>query len=293
MSIPLLVAGILAVAIPLQLRRAHRPEQDLGERWARGHGVELTPENRALVTDYLRNASVLRTWGGVAGAVLPSVIAFAWSGRVQVLGFGTDGESAPLAFGTIFIGYLVGALCAEVALARPVAGTRRKASLSRRELEDYLPHRVILAQRSSAVAGALGMIAIGLVPYADSASNPGLPWLALAAAATLSFGAGLEAIERWVVRRPQPVTSLPLVAADDAIRVNSIHAVAGAGLALLLLLCSGVALGLQASDVAALNSTMVVPAAACFVLSLFAWRHVGQGSRRVRHPAATSDVAPA
>jgi len=28
-------------------------------------------------------------------------------------------------------------------------------------------------------------------------------------------------------------------------------------------------------------------------LSLFAWRHVGQGSRRVRHPAATSDVAPA
>ena len=138
MSAPLLLAIVLAVAIPVQLLRAYRSDGSLVERWADEHGLALTPENRPLVARYLRNARVLRTWGGIAGALLPSLIEFAWSGRVQVLGFGTDGENAPLGFGTIFLGYLVGALCAELSLARPAAGARRSASLVRRELGHYL-----------------------------------------------------------------------------------------------------------------------------------------------------------
>ena len=43
-----------------------------------------------------------------------------------------------------------------------------------------------------------------------------------------------------MVRRPQPFTSPSLVAADDAIRAQSVHAIAGAGLALLLVALSGV-----------------------------------------------------
>ena len=113
---------------------------------------------------YLRRARLLRTWGGVAGAILPSLIEFVATGRVQVLGFGTDGESAPLGFGTIFMGYLLGALYAEVSTARPVARERRVASLARRELEDYLPRRLILAQRCLAAAAALGVVVIGFVP---------------------------------------------------------------------------------------------------------------------------------
>ena len=182
------------------------PLRDTSSSGRRSHALELTPENRGMVARYLHSTRVLRTWGGVAGALLPSLLEFARTGRVQVLGFGTDGDSAPLGFGTIFVGYLVGALYAEVSLARPPAGARRAASLARRELEDYLPRRVLVAQRALAGAGALGVLAIGLVPYAAAVSNPGLPTLAIVALGVLASGAGLEALERWLVRRPQPFT---------------------------------------------------------------------------------------
>jgi hypothetical protein len=209
-----------------------------------------------------------------------------------VLGFGTDGTSAPLGFGTIFVGYLLGVLIAEVSLVRPADGPRRTAGLQRRELAAYLPRRIVLAQRAAAGAGAVGTVGIGLVPYAAAVHNPRLASLALAALAVLAFGAGLEAIERWLVRRPQPFTSPPLVAADDAIRAQSIHAVAGAGLALALLYCCGIALALQGSEVAALRTAMVVPAAACLVLSCLACRGIGESTWRVRRarPAGTASA---
>ncbi len=294
MSTPGALALVLAVAIPVVLYRAYRPAQGYVEQWAADHALELTPENRGMVARYLRSTRVLRTWGGVAGALLPSLLEFALTGRVQVLGFGTDGDSAPLGFGTIFVGYLVGALYAEVSLARPPAGARRAASLARRELEDYLPRRVLVAQRALAGAGALGVLAIGLVPYAAAVSNPGLPTLAIVALGVLASGAGLEALERWLVRRPQPFTSPAVVAADNAIRAQSLHALAGAGLALLLLFCCGVSLGLQGSEVALLRSVMVVPAVACLVLSLVVFRDAGEGRRSGPRPArATADTASA
>src|SRR3954452_6381807 len=108
MSAALVLAIVLAVAIPVQLWRARRLDPAFVARWAAGRGLTLTPENRPAVTRYLRRVRALRTWGGVAGAVLPSIVEYAVTGRVQILGFGTDGDSAPLGFGSIFIGYLVG-----------------------------------------------------------------------------------------------------------------------------------------------------------------------------------------
>jgi hypothetical protein len=282
MSAPLALAIVLAIVIPVQLFRAYRMDDGLVERWARGAGLPLTPENRPLVARYLRNARVLRTWGAVAGVVVPSLGSLVASGRVVVLGFGTDGESAPLAFGTIFVGYLIGALVAELTLGRPMGGTRRAASLVRRELGDYLSPRILLAQRAASAAGALGVLAVAAVPYDRSISNPGTASLILVAAGVLGFGAGLEAIERWLVRRPQPYTSPSVVAADDAIRAQSIQALAEAGLSLLLLLCSGLCLALAASDVTVLRSTMYIPAAACLIASLLVSRGIGDGPRRVR-----------
>src|SRR4051794_31750313 len=225
MSTPLVLALVLAVAIPLALWRAYRPAGGSVEPWAPLHGLELTAESRPVVAAYLRRALVLRTWGGVAGAVLPSLADLVINGQVQVLGFGTDGESAPLAFGSIFVGYLLGALYAEVSFARPAPGDRRRASLAPRELAGYVPRRTILAQRSAAAGCALGAVAAALVPYADARSDPGAASALLGAAAVLALGAGLEAVERWLVRRPQPFTTPALVAADDAIRAQSIQAV--------------------------------------------------------------------
>ena len=118
--------------------------------------------------------------------------------------------------------------------------------------------------------------------YPGSTSAPSLPAVVAFAAGVLAFGAGVEAAERWLVRRPQPFTSPPLVAADDAIRAQSIRAVAGATLSLLLLLCCGVSLGLQASDVAILRSVMIVPAVACLIASLVVIQDAGEGRWRVR-----------
>ena len=156
------------------------------------------------------------------------------------------------------------------------------ASLVRRDLDRYLPRRVILAQRALAVAGALGVVALGLVPYPEDFSDPGLPSLVIGGVVVLAFGAALEAVERWMVRRPQPYADPHMVAADDAIRAQSVRSVAGAGLALLCLACCGVSLGLQAADVPLLHTVMVVPALVFLLASLFVCRDIDEGAWRVQ-----------
>jgi hypothetical protein len=277
---------IVAIAVPIGLWRAYRADAQLTDRWAGDRGLALTPASRAMVEAYLHRARLLRTWGGVAGVLVPTLGSWIFEGRFVVLGIGSDGESAPLGFGAIFVGYLLGALCAEVSLVRRAQGRRRTAGLLPRELPDYLPRYEVLAQRLLGAAAALGLVALGVVPYPAGTSDPTTASLAAGAVVLLAFAAGLEAVERWLVRRPQPFTEPALVAADDAIRAQSIRAVAGAGLALLLLAACGICLGLQASEVDALQRVMPVPAAACLVLSLFAGRDVADGTWRVRRPAS-------
>ena len=295
MGMVLAMVMLLATVIPVVLIRAYaRVDDELLADWARAHGVELAPDSRPMVAQYLRRARVLRAWGVVGGLLLPSLVEFVVSGRVQVLGFGTDGSAAPYA-GPIggFVGYLVGALCAEVSLSRPVDPARRSASLIPRDLADYLPHRLILAQRALGFAAALGVLAIGLVPYdPQSTAQPEWPGLLTGAVVVAGFSAGLEALERWLVRRPQPFTSPALVAADDAIRAQSLHSLAGSGLALLLLVCSGICLALASSDVSILRWTMWLPALVALLLAVRAGLEIGQRSWRVRRQiAGTSGAA--
>jgi hypothetical protein len=288
-GLPLLLAIALAVAVPIALARAYAKLSDeLLAGWAAAHAVQLTPENRPLIARYLRTARVLRTWGAVAGLLLPTIVELAVSGRVQVLGFGMDGTSAPYA-GPLWglIGYLLGALGAEIAVARPRDPARRAASLVPRELGDYLPRRTLLAQRALGVAAVLGVLALGLVPYdAREAGEPSWPALLSGAVTFGAFAVVLEALERWLVRRPQPFTSPALVAADDAIRSQSVHSLAGSGLALLLLVCSGICAGLAAADVALLRATMWLPAVVALLLAIRACLDIGRRAWRVRRPIA-------
>jgi hypothetical protein len=284
MSAVATLAVILALAIAAQLVVAYRGDDRAVERWARERDLELTPDNRPLLARYLRRARRFRTWGAIAGALVPTVFDYLINGRVQVLGFGTDGESAPLGFGSIFVGYLVGAALCEASLVRRPQARRRVAALHPRELPAYLPRWVIVAQRAATVSAAAGLIAIAAVPFPDRTSDPGAFALTVGALVVLAFGTGLEAVERWLVRRPQPFAAPDLVAADDAVRAQSIRAVAGAGLALLLLLCCGVALALQASDVDVLHVAMVAPAVLCLILSLAAYAAISNGAWRVGRP---------
>ena len=263
------LAVIVAVALAAQLVAAYRRDDGAARR-----------------------AHVFRAWGAIAGAVVPSVLDYVINGRVQVLGFGTDGESAPLGFGSIFVGYLIGAVLCEASLVRRPQGPRRVALLDRRELAAYLPRWVIVAQRVAAAAAAAGAIAIAAVPFPDGTSKPGTLVLAVSALLLPAFGAALEAVERWLVRRPQPFAARDLVAADDEVRASSIRSVAGAGLALLLLMCSGVSLVLQASEVDVFHAAMVVPAVLCLALSLLAYARISNGAWRVRRPTRASAAAP-
>jgi hypothetical protein len=211
-------------------------------RWAHERGLELTPDNRPVVARYLRRARWLPVLGALLAVVLPTVVELVRTGELVILGFHTDGSGAPYA-GPIeaYIGYLLGALCAE-----------------------------------------LGVLVTGLVPHPPAAADT--DWVVLASGAVVfgAFAVALEAVERWIVRRPQPFTSPSLVAADDAIRAQSVHALAGAGLALLLVALSAVFAVLTASDVGLLTATMWLPALVTFVLSIRACRDIGHRPWRVR-----------
>ena len=282
MELAVFAAAVLAVMVAV-LARAYAPLTDGAVReWAGAHGLRLTVENRDLVHRHLRSARILRTWGGLAGVVVPSIVELAWHGRLTLLGFGADGEHNPGGIGWVFAGYLAGALLAELRLARPSGGDRRAAALVPRELPDYLPRGVVWAQRGLAAVAALGLVAVALVPYGERAAPPDHAALLTGAGVVVLLTIALEVLERRLVRRPQPFTSASLLAADDAIRAQAVHSVAGAGLALLLLLTSGIALGLTQSDVDALRLTMWFPAALAFGLALRACGDVGHRAWRVR-----------
>jgi hypothetical protein len=263
-------------------------DADASTAWARARGLELTPETRPVVGRYLAAARRLRTLGALCGAVLPSLVDLVLNGRVQVLGFGTDGNHAPFQGPiSILLGYLAGALWAEVSLTRPLAADRRQASLVRRELHDYLPRRLLYAQRALGAVAVLGILLVGVLPFDPTrAAEPGWGGLVAGAGILVAFTAGLEQLERWLVRRAQPFTNAALVAADDAIRAQSLHSVAGSGIALLLFVCSGLALALTQSDVDALRLTMWFPAAVAFGLGLRACGDVAGRAWRVRREAA-------
>jgi hypothetical protein len=230
---------------------------------------------------HLRRAQAFRRWGVLAGLVLPSLLEYALTGRVQILGFGTDGSSAPYA-GPLwgYIGYLAGAVCAEATLVRRVDPARRAASIVPRELTDYLPPRLLHAQRALGPVVAAGILLLGFVPYDERTTQPGWPGLLSGAVLAAAFAVGLEALERWFVRRPQPFTDPSLVAADDAVRGESIRSVAGGGVALLLVTLSGVLAALAASESEVLRATMWLPALVALALSV----HVCLGiARRPRH----------
>ena len=279
----LLVAIAALAVVAAVLAHAHAPEaDDEPAGWAGARGLALTPENGELVRRHLRSARILRTWGAVAGVVLPFVVELAAHGRLALLGFGADGSHRPGDIGWVFAGYLAGALVAELRLARPPGGPRRAAALFPRELRDYLPRRVLWAQRGLGGAAALGLLAVALAPYGRRAAQPEGAALIAGAVLVVLLVVGLERLERRLVGRSQPFTSESLLAADDAIRAQAVHSVAGAALALLLLLVSGVSLALTQSDADALRLTMWFPAAVAFGLALRACGDVGHRPWRVR-----------
>ena len=280
-----LVVGVLVLAF--FLRRAYTDVDDaFVDEWAGAHALPLTEANRPMVAWYLHTARVLRTWGAVAGLLLPPLIGAALGSKFL------EDQLFPL----VYLGYLAGALYAELALVRPTGGGRRQATLVPRELEDYLPRRLLVAQRVLAALVAASAVAVLLVSFerqGDAFDGSPRPTAAVVGVFAVVLAFALERLERWLVQRPQPFTAPDLIAADDAIRSQSVHSLAGAGLATLLFFLGGTSFTLALSDVQVLRWAMWVPAMGCFVLSLWVCLYYGHRAWRVRRRPGTAAPSPA
>jgi hypothetical protein len=180
-----------------------------------------------------------------------------------------------------FGGYLLGAAAAEAWAFRPEPGARRAASLSPRRVTDYVPRYAVVTLRVTTIAIVLLAAAWRFIPL-DSVPRrtavlhrPDLAFVLSWTAAALVIWVLVEGTARRIVRRPQPITSQELVAADDAIRSTAMHGLIGAGLALVLgILSAGAG---EWSPV--MRSTMAPPFMIVTILAywggIFAWLRLG------------------
>ncbi|HZA42003.1 MAG TPA: hypothetical protein VFA00_15425 [Actinomycetota bacterium] len=242
-AIPILVVAYVVA-------RGFRVDARLIGQWAAGSGLRLTPTTHAMVARYLKWTRRCRVVGGLAGFVGPIAYSMA-----------TD-NAFPIGNGLVLIlaGYLVGALVAE-----PIQWVGRRlgpALLIPRRLPDYLPSYVSAVQRGLA-AVSVGMVGLwALTPYPNQdVPEPKLSTFALYGIAGIGIAVVIELLQRVVVARRQPATGADVVEADDAIRSASVHALAGGGIGLLLIVV--------ASEVAAFTPLGGAAGWSLALLSLF------------------------
>ena len=225
------IVAVIFWAIPLAyivFRGFRSPDERFLQRWAGAYGIELTERNRAMVQTCLRRTRRIRTLGALAGVFFSVIYVTITENSTSFLGNGLF---------LAVVGYLMGTVVAEAVVPRPHRGATRMATLVPRTLHDYLPRYAIVALR------ALPAISVSLIPVyvAVEARFQILIFhispvgFAVISGVLVAMAVGVEAVERGIVRRPQPVVSPDLLEADDAIRSASVHALSGGGVALALL----------------------------------------------------------
>lgn len=269
LAVVAIILGVVVVLLPSKKR--WRPEE-----WARDVGLTVTQRNEAFVRSYIRRTRILRTAGGVAGLVAAAVYT----------AITEEEPPEPFDFSLFngLVGYLIGAVAAELTFARPAANVPA-ASLEPREVAAYLPSAVRTTLRISAAVGLVLVPLFLVLPHRESemARVEMLP-AAILIAMILVVLAGVEILQRFIVARPQPAVDDDLLRADDAVRSVSVHALAGAGIALELVIVSvELAAIATVSDIQILRWTVPWIALVTFLSALAAWMHVTHPSRwRVR-----------
>jgi hypothetical protein len=213
------LAAVLALIVCLAALSASRDPVNRArvERFARLHALPITVSNGNQAIRYL---AVTRRWR-TAGLIGGLVVSGGWTlpdGRV-------GGDSLAM-----FSGWFVGALVAEVRVARVPFGPRRAASLMPRSPAAYLSRAArALLPAATALSLAVGAAtAIAALTGHEVHRVAALAWLVV----TLTTAAAVHAMRRYILHRPQPVAPPDVTAADDAIRSRSLHVLSGAGAAL-------------------------------------------------------------
>ncbi len=216
------------------LYRAQRiTDADL-DRWANTNRVSLGSAGPRI----RRYLTWTRRWRalGFLGGILSSLTLQEGLGLLEAAIFG-------------FVGYLLGALVAELLMNRP-AKASGIASLKPRLVTEYVPGHALSLLRSAALVflvleGVYAFTPLGARITGSSADVPAAN-PARFFASTLAVGlliAGIEGMLRWIVSRRQPASTAEEKAVDDVLRSTSAHAITAGGLALMCLAIAGEALG--------------------------------------------------
>lgn len=246
------------------------------DRWAANRGLRLTDANRRLVDAYIKRTRRLRTIGGATGFLV--VVA---PGSLYML---VDPDSGlgrtlrRLGMGkwfavSLIVGYLAGALVAELSLARPRDRWRSGAALLPREVKQYVTPwaRYMLWGLAAILVAAIPLPAI-LTLEKDSGGVASVArYTGLAAAVAV-----VEGLQRMIVRRPQSFVDPSMVEADDAVRSSSVHACLGVGLTIVMSLAATVLTEISYDAVVGpIRWILRVPSIACVFASLFVWLSFG------------------
>lgn len=173
------------------------------EKFAARHAVQVTVDNGQQIIGYLTTTRRWRSFGLATGLVF----SVAWF--LPNFNFNTI---------YLFAGWFAGALVAELRLAPPPHGATRAALAAPRVSGSYIS------------LGARLWVPLSLVLCLSFGVATGaLLWTV----AGLAVAIAVWAIQRHVLRRPQPAATPDQVAADDAIRSRSLHVLTGAGVALI------------------------------------------------------------
>lgn len=225
-----LLAPILIGALLIAWHRRRVPERI--DAWAGVRDLELTAENRDLVRRYLLRTRTLRTIGGFAGVVVNLAVITIYNLTLSDWWFDNVVERFNgVGWALVFLGYLIGALVAEVTLDRPEGAGR--AAVVARDVRDYVAPYTRVALRWLVVA-VVALVAVTELAVDDA------PGFGIAAVVLAVIGLALvEGLQNWIVQRRQALASADLIEADDAVRAASVQAATGAGMGLLLSLVGG------------------------------------------------------
>ncbi len=223
MSIRLAALGVLLLFLGLVIAAyAGGPvSRERVERFARRQRLVITQDNGNQVIRYLATTRRWRVAGFVAGFVLSTMTT-------------PEGEILRIDFVTLFVGWFLGALVAEIRVAHLAHGPVRAASLQPRRPARYVsPVAWVLVPAAAIVASGVA-VSTGVAAFSGVADPDWTAWAWFSAAVAVAVA--VRAIQLTVLRRAQPHAEPDVTAADDAIRSRALHVLAGGGAALVLFL---------------------------------------------------------
>ena len=247
-----------------------QPSQRALTTWATRYGLHLSDVNGSVISRYLQRTRSLRLAGAGVGWIATGVFVTGVGQFVPLFGI-------PLMMA--IAGYLLGAVIAEATFVRQLAAPTgmRSAALTPRALLDYMPRLTVWALRALPAVLVVLAVLYALTPRHAETPSDVSPTLVLAASALLVLVAfAVDRLLQAIVARAQPAVDADLMAADDAIRASSIHALSGAGVGLVLVGIGAVLFALQyASSNDALAAWLGYPATLAILLSLLSWVRLG------------------